>query len=269
MQWCCITYHLHSIQKRLQRWSSGLLWSFGWITPACVCFSPRWWDGVTTCSPRGFRSDCRREVQHLSVRRDRQRRQRSILRSGLLQRTEWGSFTFLFLSIVWARRTCRRGMGRHVACIRLLLYVFSEPASGPNMSVLVHKSRRILIQWDELPVARQKGFITNYTVYLQTLDGSSTELRRELSCLVSMHTPPTPTPKTPNPMPCSGHVGHVWLTGNEWGALMIIDSSFKSFKIFQLRWLAIFLLSYVSENWIYLNIYLHYIYIYTHIHIYL
>ncbi|XP_056271475.1 interleukin-23 receptor isoform X2 [Pseudoliparis swirei] len=52
-----------------------------------------------------------------------------------------------------------------------------KPASGPNMSVLVHKSRRILIQWDELPVARQKGFITNYTVYLQTLDGSSTELR--------------------------------------------------------------------------------------------
>ncbi|XP_031724184.1 interleukin-23 receptor isoform X2 [Anarrhichthys ocellatus] len=51
-----------------------------------------------------------------------------------------------------------------------------KPASGPSMSVLVHDSRRILIQWDELPVVKQKGVITNYTIYLQTLDSSNTEL---------------------------------------------------------------------------------------------
>ncbi|XP_077963960.1 interleukin-23 receptor isoform X2 [Gasterosteus aculeatus] len=45
-----------------------------------------------------------------------------------------------------------------------------EPAYGPNISVLVHKARRILIQWEEPPVANQQGFITYYTVYLQTLD---------------------------------------------------------------------------------------------------
>ncbi|XP_068558540.1 interleukin-23 receptor isoform X2 [Cebidichthys violaceus] len=50
-----------------------------------------------------------------------------------------------------------------------------KPASGPSMSVLVHESRRILIQWDELPVVEQRGFITNYTVYLQTLDSSNTK----------------------------------------------------------------------------------------------
>ncbi|XP_026201236.1 interleukin-23 receptor isoform X2 [Anabas testudineus] len=51
-----------------------------------------------------------------------------------------------------------------------------KPVSGPSMSVLVHKTRQILIQWDELPVHQHRGFITNYTIYVQTLDYSSTEL---------------------------------------------------------------------------------------------
>ncbi|XP_034387626.1 interleukin-23 receptor [Cyclopterus lumpus] len=59
---------------------------------------------------------------------------------------------------------------------RLVYSKEQKPTSGPNMSVLVHKSRRILIQWDELPVVEQKGFITNYTIYLQTLDASYTKL---------------------------------------------------------------------------------------------
>lgn len=54
-----------------------------------------------------------------------------------------------------------------------------EPESGPRMSVLVHEARRIRIQWDELPVEKQRGFITNYTIYLQTLDSSNTKLSGE------------------------------------------------------------------------------------------
>ncbi|KAF7203251.1 interleukin-23 receptor [Nothobranchius furzeri] len=50
-----------------------------------------------------------------------------------------------------------------------------RPISGPTPVVRAHGSRRILIQWDELPVDQQRGFITNYTIYLQTLDFSSTE----------------------------------------------------------------------------------------------
>ncbi|XP_071343501.1 interleukin-23 receptor isoform X2 [Trachinotus anak] len=49
-----------------------------------------------------------------------------------------------------------------------------KPLSGPCMSVLVHKARRILIRWDELPVDQRRGFITNYKLYIQTLDSSNT-----------------------------------------------------------------------------------------------
>lgn len=54
-----------------------------------------------------------------------------------------------------------------------------EPVCGPNVSVLVHEDRRIQIQWEELAVYQQRGFITNYTVYLQTLDSNHTEHRGE------------------------------------------------------------------------------------------
>lgn len=50
-----------------------------------------------------------------------------------------------------------------------------KPASSPNMLVLIHEARRVLIQWHELPVDQQRGFITNYTIYVQTLDSSKTE----------------------------------------------------------------------------------------------
>ncbi|XP_071392685.1 interleukin-23 receptor isoform X3 [Centroberyx affinis] len=42
-----------------------------------------------------------------------------------------------------------------------------KPVSGPNVSVLVYEAKRILIQWEELAVDQQRGFITNYTIYLQ------------------------------------------------------------------------------------------------------
>ncbi|XP_054645107.1 interleukin-12 receptor subunit beta-2-like isoform X2 [Dunckerocampus dactyliophorus] len=56
-----------------------------------------------------------------------------------------------------------------------------EPVSGPLMSVLVHKTGRIQIQWDDPAVEQQRGFITSYTVYLQTLDFHSTEISVTLS----------------------------------------------------------------------------------------
>ncbi|XP_034085590.1 interleukin-23 receptor isoform X1 [Gymnodraco acuticeps] len=59
---------------------------------------------------------------------------------------------------------------------RLVYSKEQKPVSGPNLSVLVHKSRRVHIQWDELPVDQQRGFITHYTVYLQTLYSSNTKL---------------------------------------------------------------------------------------------
>ncbi|XP_010777137.1 interleukin-23 receptor [Notothenia coriiceps] len=59
---------------------------------------------------------------------------------------------------------------------RLVYSKEQKPVSGPNLSVLVHEARRVHIQWDELPVDQQRGFITHYTVYLQTLDSSNTKL---------------------------------------------------------------------------------------------
>ncbi|XP_038572256.1 interleukin-23 receptor isoform X3 [Micropterus salmoides] len=52
----------------------------------------------------------------------------------------------------------------------------TEPGSSPKMSILVHKARRIWIQWDELPVDQQRGFITHYTIYLHILDSNNTEV---------------------------------------------------------------------------------------------
>ncbi|KAM3619470.1 uncharacterized protein V6R79_008722 [Siganus canaliculatus] len=51
-----------------------------------------------------------------------------------------------------------------------------KPVSSPNISVLVHEALRIWIQWDELPLNQQRGFITNYTIYLQKLESSHDEL---------------------------------------------------------------------------------------------
>ncbi|XP_067368502.1 interleukin-23 receptor isoform X2 [Channa argus] len=59
---------------------------------------------------------------------------------------------------------------------RLMYSKQQKPVSGPKISVLVHEAMRILIVWDELPVNQQRGFITKYTIYIQTLDFSSPEL---------------------------------------------------------------------------------------------
>ncbi|XP_034567449.1 interleukin-23 receptor [Notolabrus celidotus] len=64
---------------------------------------------------------------------------------------------------------------------RLVYSQEQKPQSSPSMSVLVHKARQIQIQWGELPVGQQRGFITNYTIYLQTLNSSNKELRVTVS----------------------------------------------------------------------------------------
>ncbi|CAH2272872.1 interleukin-27 receptor subunit alpha [Pelobates cultripes] len=42
------------------------------------------------------------------------------------------------------------------------------PSSAPNFSVLPLSSTDIFISWNEIPVWKQKGFITSYTVYLNS-----------------------------------------------------------------------------------------------------
>ncbi|XP_049444202.1 interleukin-23 receptor isoform X1 [Epinephelus fuscoguttatus] len=59
---------------------------------------------------------------------------------------------------------------------RLVYSEEKKPVSGPSLSVLAHEARQIHIRWDELPVDKRRGFITNYTIYLQTLDSSNTKL---------------------------------------------------------------------------------------------
>ncbi|XP_028259644.1 interleukin-23 receptor [Parambassis ranga] len=51
-----------------------------------------------------------------------------------------------------------------------------KPLSAPTMCVLVHVVGRILVQWDELPVEQQRGFIIKHTIYFHTLDSSNTEV---------------------------------------------------------------------------------------------
>ncbi|MED6270446.1 hypothetical protein CHARACLAT_010454, partial [Characodon lateralis] len=56
-----------------------------------------------------------------------------------------------------------------------------KPLSAPMLHVLNREVTRILVRWDELPLHQQRGFITKYTVYLQTLDSSSTTLNVTVS----------------------------------------------------------------------------------------
>ncbi|XP_043984982.1 interleukin-23 receptor [Gambusia affinis] len=56
-----------------------------------------------------------------------------------------------------------------------------RPLSAPVLHVLTHKARQIQVRWDELPLDQRRGFISKYTVYLQALDSSSTELNVTVS----------------------------------------------------------------------------------------
>ncbi|XP_054900053.1 interleukin-23 receptor [Poeciliopsis prolifica] len=56
-----------------------------------------------------------------------------------------------------------------------------RPLSAPVLHILTREARRILVRWDELPLHQRRGFISKYTVYLQTLDSSSTELNVTVS----------------------------------------------------------------------------------------
>uniref|UniRef100_A0A672TDC3 Interleukin 23 receptor n=1 Tax=Sinocyclocheilus grahami TaxID=75366 RepID=A0A672TDC3_SINGR len=54
--------------------------------------------------------------------------------------------------------------------LNLLIYSivsFSEPLAGPDVSITNTGGKKILIQWDELNQDKQRGFITNYTIYFQ------------------------------------------------------------------------------------------------------
>ncbi|KAJ8279089.1 hypothetical protein COCON_G00061550 [Conger conger] len=42
-----------------------------------------------------------------------------------------------------------------------------KPLAGPKVSLLNIEAARILIQWEELSLEQQRGFITNYTVYMR------------------------------------------------------------------------------------------------------
>lgn len=64
---------------------------------------------------------------------------------------------------------------------RLLYSREQEPLSGPSLSVLVHKARRILIQWEEVPIHQQRGFITKYNIYFQTSVSKNKELKETVS----------------------------------------------------------------------------------------
>ncbi|XP_021176703.2 interleukin-23 receptor [Fundulus heteroclitus] len=59
---------------------------------------------------------------------------------------------------------------------RLIYSREQKPLSAPTLHVLIREARRILVRWDELPLSQQRGFITKYTFYWQTLDSSSTKL---------------------------------------------------------------------------------------------
>ncbi|XP_061636120.1 interleukin-23 receptor isoform X2 [Phyllopteryx taeniolatus] len=51
-----------------------------------------------------------------------------------------------------------------------------KPVAGPIVSVLVHRATRLLVQWEDPAVEQQRGFITNYTIYLRTLHVHSQEM---------------------------------------------------------------------------------------------
>lgn len=51
-----------------------------------------------------------------------------------------------------------------------------KPKCGPDMSVLVHESKRVKVQWNELREEQRGGFITSYTIYYKVLDSSSPQL---------------------------------------------------------------------------------------------
>ncbi|KAK7144841.1 hypothetical protein R3I94_011053 [Phoxinus phoxinus] len=44
----------------------------------------------------------------------------------------------------------------------------NKPLSGPDVSITIVGGKQILIQWDELAQEKQRGFITNYTIYFQS-----------------------------------------------------------------------------------------------------
>ncbi|XP_019904417.2 interleukin-23 receptor isoform X2 [Esox lucius] len=44
-----------------------------------------------------------------------------------------------------------------------------KPEAAPKVSILAHESGRVLIQWEELPMDEQRGFITHYNIYVKEL----------------------------------------------------------------------------------------------------
>lgn len=64
----------------------------------------------------------------------------------------------------------------------ILLYSKEQkPLSGPSLSVLAHEARSIQIQWEELPVSQQRGFITKYKIYFNTQGSKDKEFNKTVS----------------------------------------------------------------------------------------
>ncbi|KAJ7992926.1 hypothetical protein DPEC_G00267140 [Dallia pectoralis] len=59
-----------------------------------------------------------------------------------------------------------------------------KPVAAPKVSVLAQKPGRVQIQWEELPIDQQRGFITHYNIYVKRL-GSDTDINLIVTVPVS------------------------------------------------------------------------------------
>ncbi|XP_078075500.1 interleukin-23 receptor [Mustelus asterias] len=65
----------------------------------------------------------------------------------------------------------QKGPGR--SCSAQGYSVEGRPTTGPNISVIKFAGRQVQLKWGEIPLEKQQGFITNYTIYLKKgADGS-------------------------------------------------------------------------------------------------
>ncbi|XP_069792423.1 interleukin-12 receptor subunit beta-2-like isoform X2 [Narcine bancroftii] len=64
--------------------------------------------------------------------------------------------------------------GRGKSCLTQGYSVEGKPTTGPNISLMKVDGNQVQIKWKEIPLERQQGFITSYTIYVERgTDGSS------------------------------------------------------------------------------------------------
>uniref|UniRef100_UPI00398E3A81 interleukin-12 receptor subunit beta-2-like n=1 Tax=Pristiophorus japonicus TaxID=55135 RepID=UPI00398E3A81 len=59
----------------------------------------------------------------------------------------------------------QKGRGR--SCSAQGYSVEGRPTTGPNVSLIKFDGHQVQLNWGEIPLAKQQGFITNYTIYLK------------------------------------------------------------------------------------------------------